>query len=73
MTPDIHRTLGNLDAKVDLLLKFHSEAKEERDKDRERITKLEHEATGLKAKAGLIAMIVSAVPFVFDAWFKIRS
>lgn len=56
MNDDVHRLLGNLEAKVDILLERSAKSDEEREKDRARITALEHD----KIKVRTIAAAISA-------------
>lgn len=55
MNDDVHQTLGSLIAKVDILLERSAKAETERDKDRDRITQLEHDKTATKAVAAAIS------------------
>lgn len=57
--PDIYRLLGNLEAKVDILLERAAENAVTSEKDRERISKIEHEITSSKAIAGVISAVVA--------------
>ena len=59
MTADLHRALGRLESKVDLLLDRARAAEEAHRESSARITKLEHESTATKAAAGVIATIIT--------------
>lgn len=57
---DIHRAIGRLEAKVDILLERSEASEKERELLAERISKLEHGATAQKAAVGVIATITGA-------------
>ena len=69
MNDEVHRTLGNLEAKVDILLERSSKSEEEREKDRDRITQLEHDKTATKAVAAAISAGIAILRTVVDKFF----
>lgn len=69
MDQDTHRLLGSLEAKVDILLERTASEVTEREKDRERISKIEHELTATKAVAGVISAIVAFVASIGIDYF----
>ena len=66
MNDDVHRLLGNLEAKVDILLERSAKSDEEREKDRARITALEHDKTKVRAIAAAISVGIGALWTVIE-------
>ena len=68
-TEELHRALGRLEAKVDILLERSEAAERDRDALSERISKLEHKATAQKAVVGFIATIAGAASAFASKFF----
>jgi hypothetical protein len=66
MTADLHRALGRLESKVDLLLERAQSTEEAHREAAQRLTKLEHESTATKAAAGVIAGLVAVAGAMMD-------
>lgn len=58
MTPELHREIGSLQAKVDILLERSAKKELSDEKRDERITQLEHDKTRITAYAAVVSAAV---------------